>query len=144
MKLKIVIDKTRDEEIVIFAHKHTKLIDDIENLVKNTSSEIIGYSEGEAKIISPSQTVCFTVENNKLYAITEKEKLQIKMRLYQLEDMLDSGFVKINQSCIANVKEIKKFDTSISGTLKIVFKNGYCDYVSRRNIKSIKERLGIK
>lgn len=144
MKLKILIDENREEEILIFAHERTKLIDDIENLVKNNMSDIIGYSEGEARIISPSQAVCFTVENNKVYALTEKEKLQVKMRLYQLEEILGSGFIKINQSCLANISEIRKFDTSVSGTLRVIFKNGYVDYVSRRNIKTIKKRLGIK
>lgn len=144
MKLKITIDKTRDEEILVFAHERTKLIDDIEKLVNNDIKEIVGYSAGEIRILNPSQIVCFTVENNKVYAITDKEELYIKMRLYQIEEMLGEGFVKINQSCIANVNKIKKFDFSISGTLKVVFKNGYCDYVSRRNIKAVKERLGVK
>lgn len=144
MKLKTIIDKTREEEILIYAHERTKLIDDIESFVNNRINELIGYSEGEARMLSPSQISCFTVENNKVYAITDKEKLQIKMRLYQLEEILDVGFIKINQSCIANINEIKRFDTSISGTLKVIFKNGYSDYVSRRNIKAVKERLGVK
>lgn len=144
MKLKITIDRNREEQILVFAHERTKLIDDIESIVNNSLKELVGYSKGEAQIISPSQVSCFSVENNKVYAITDKEKVQIKMRLYQLEEMLDGSFIKINQSCIANINEIKRFDSSISGTLKVVFKNGFSDYVSRRNIKSVKERLGVK
>lgn len=144
MKLKITIDRNREEEILLFAHERTKLVDDIESLVKNFSKEIIGYTETQAHILHFSNITCFTVENNKVYAIVDKEKLQVKMRLYQLEEMLSDSFVKINQSCIANINEIKRFDSSISGTLKVVFKNGYGDYVSRRNIRAIKERLGVK
>ena len=144
MKLKITIDKMHDEEILVFAHERTKLVDDIESLVNNCTKEIVGYSAGEAQILHLSQISCFTVENNKVYAIVDKEKLNVKLRLYQLEEILDSTFIKINQSCIANVNEIKRFDFSVSGTLKVIFKNGYCDYVSRRNIKSVKERLGVK
>ncbi len=144
MKLRITIDKTREEEIHIYAHERTRLIDDIESLINDYKKEIIGYTDGGAYKLSPAQITCFVVENNKVYAIRGKEKLQIKVRLYQLEEMLSGGFVKINQSCIANINEIKKFDTSISGTLKVIFKNGYSDYVSRRNIKTVKERLGVK
>lgn len=144
MKLKIIIDRNREEEIFVFAHERTNLIDEIECLVNDYQKEIIGYTCGGVHKLIPSQITCFVVENNKVYAISEKEKLQIKMRLYQLEEMLGDGFIKINQSCIANINEIKKFDTSISGTLKVVFKNGYSDYVSRRNIKTVKERLGVK
>jgi DNA-binding LytR/AlgR family response regulator len=47
-------------------------------------------------------------------------------------------------SCIANLSKIKKFNASFSGSLSVVFKNGYTDYVSRRSVKFIKERLGLK
>lgn len=144
MKLKITIDKNRDEEILVFAHERTKLIDDIESLVENFGKEIIGYKDGEIQKLAFSRISCFIIENNKVYAMTGKEKLRIKLRLYRLEEMLDGCFIKINQSCIANINEIHKFDSSISGTLKVVFKNGYSDYVSRRNIKAVKERLGVK
>ena len=86
---------------------------------------------------------CFSVEDNRVYAVTEKEKLQLKIRLYQVEEMADKGFVKINQSCVANIRHIKRFDASVSGTLRVVFKNGYTDYVSRRQLKTVKERLGL-
>ena len=59
--------------------------------------------------------------------------------------MLDgSDFVKLNQSCIVNIKKIECFDASLGGALKVTLKNGYRDYVSRRQLKAVKERLGLK
>lgn len=144
MKLKIIIDRSRDEEILIVSHERTKLIEDIELLVENSVKEIAGYTEGEIRKLVLAQVCCFIIENNKVYAMSGKDKFLIKLRFYQLEEMLDSRFIKINQSCIANINEIRKFDTSITGTLKVIFKNGYSDYVSRRNIRTVKERLGVK
>ena len=92
---------------------------------------------------SMNSSVLAMVEDGKVYALTESEKYRLKQRLYLLEEMLDVSFVKINKSCIANIRKIKKFDASFSGTLTVVFKNGYRDYVSRRNLKSVKERLGV-
>ena len=57
--------------------------------------------------------------------------------------MLDLNFVRINQSCIANINQIKKFSASFNGFLQVHFKNGYIDYVSRRELKNVKERVGI-
>ena len=51
----------------------------------------------------------FTVENNKVYAITGEEKLQVKLRLYQIEEMLDANFVKINTSNITEPAELIGF-----------------------------------
>lgn len=144
MKCIININENNNEEVHIFARKRTKLVDEIESLVENGTKELTGYSGGENYIISLGEIYCFTVENNKTYALTCDNKLWIKHRLYQIENMLDNRFIKINQSCIVNINCISKFDATISGTLNVTLKNGYVDYVSRRNVKSVKERLGVK
>ena len=53
------------------------------------------------------------------------------------------SFIKLNQSCIANKNKIKKFESTIGGALKVIFKNGYIDYISRRELKNVKERMGL-
>ena len=143
MKCTLIITDEHQEEVVIYARERTKLTDDIEALVIGSVPELIGYKENQTVKISSDSVYCFTVEDNKVYALTDSEKLQIKLRLYQLEEILSDTFVKINQSCIANIRKIERFDTSISGTLVINFKNGYKDYVSRRQMKAVKERFGL-
>ena len=143
MKCRTVIDKDREEEVVIYVHEKNSLSYEIEELVLGKSLELFGYRDKNIVKLSPSDVFCFTVENNKVYALCEKEKYQIKQRLYLLEEILDKDFVKINQSCIANIRKISKFDTSITGTLMVSFKNGHRDYVSRRQMKKVKERIGF-
>lgn len=143
MKCKIFINKEHEEEVVIYAHEKTKLVQTIEQLVSDEIFELIGFAENEIVKLTPTEVFCFVVEKNKIYALTEKEKLQIKCRLYQLEERLSENFIKINQSCIANIRKIEKFDVSFSGSLVVKFKNGYIDFVSRRNLKNVKERLGF-
>ncbi|MBP3441817.1 MAG: LytTR family transcriptional regulator [Clostridia bacterium] len=142
MKFSFFIDKNREEEVIVYTHEENELLKEIESLVIKNSA-IWGYTDEERVIIHPSDTECFTVENNKVYAQTSQGKFRIKERLYQLENKLPDSFIKINKSCIANKNKIQKFDVSLSGTLTVVFKSGYRDYVSRRNIRNIKERFGI-
>ena len=144
MKCIININENCNEEVHIFARKRTRLVDEIVNLAESGSKELTGYSESEAYILSLSEIYCFAVENNKTYALTADKKLWIKLRLYQLEEMSDERFIKINQSCIVNINHIMKFDVAFSGMLNVKLKNGYTDYVSRRNVKAVKERLGVK
>ena len=143
MKLKIFIDKDHEEEVIVYSRKRTELVSAIEKLINQNDISLTGFSETEAVPLSAEEVFCFITENGKVYAITEKEKLLIRQRLYQLEENLSEDFLKINQSCLANVKKIARFDTSISGNLIVRFKNGYTDYVSRRNLRNIKERFGI-
>ena len=143
MKLQIVIDHNHDEEILIYAHEKTSLICEIEELVKNNSVDLIGYTENETVKLNLNDVYCFFTEDNKVYALTENEKYRLKSRLYQLEEKLNNNFVKINQSCIANIKKIDRFKATVGGSLTVIFKNGHIDYVSRRNLKNVKERLGL-
>lgn len=143
MKCTITVDKSREEEVLIYAHEITPLVSEIEELVLTKSLELIGYKDKSIIKLLPIDIFCFMVENNKIYAHTSNEKIQIKQRLYELEAILDNDFVKINQSCIVNAKKIKRFDASFAGALMVTLKNGYKDYVSRRQLKAVKERIGI-
>ena len=64
--------------------------------------------------------------------------------MYELYELFSDRFIYINQGCLANIKYIDSFDASFSGSLIVIFKSGHKDYVSRRQVKNIKERLGIK
>ena len=143
MKCTLIFDETRDEEVIIYAKKPSEIIDEIVSLVEGSNQTLNGYLRGEIVKIDAKDVYYFTVEDNKLYAFDASEKYLLKTRLYALETILDKKFVKINKSSIANITKIKKFDASIYGTLKVVFKNGHTDYVSRRNVKAVKERLGL-
>lgn len=145
MNFRLFIDKNREEEVVVYAHERSELTDAIEKLTLGTeAAELIGYTGKEAVRLSPDDVFCFTLENGRLYAVTEKERLQLRQRLYQIEEVLPRSFVKINQSCIANINKIERFDASISGTMTVIFKNSHRDFVSRRSLKHVKERLGLK
>ena len=83
-------------------------------------------------------------ECNKVYALLDNKKYQVKSRLYQIEEKLTDKYIKINQSCIVNIDHIVKFKTMYNGFLQIVLKNNHVEYVSRSNLKLVKERFGIR
>lgn len=143
MKCEIIIDKNCEEKIVIYAREKSDLIDKIKLVLGENTNEIFGFKNDEIVKLEYEDIFYITVVDGKVTAVCEKERYILKERLYAVEEKLPKCFVKINQSCIANIRKTKKFDTSISGTLKIQFKNGDVDYVSRRQLKYVKERLGI-
>ena len=143
MRFRIFIDKEHEEEVLIYAHEKTPLVDKIEKLISDDTFELIGYKDREAVRLCINDVFCFVAEDNKVFAMTESEKFSLRFRLYQIEDNLSDNFIRLNQSCIANINMIDRFDASISGTLVVLFKNGYRDFVSRRQMKNIKERFGL-
>ena len=144
MKYKTYIDPKRDEEIIIYAHEYSDTVRKLEQIASEASNELIGFEDKNTfRIIAPSDVDCFIVEGNKVYALVGELRLALKQRLYAIDEMLDEGFVKINQSCIANIKKIDRFEMSFAGSLSVIFKNGHKDYVSRRQLKNVKERIGF-
>ena len=147
MKYKFVIDEN-DESCIIHAPKKTELITKIEELIHNDSAlidgiNIYGYLDKDIVPIRITDIYNITIEDEKTIIYVNDRKYQIKSRLYQLEQILPSNFVQINKSCIVNLSYIKRFNSSWSGMLMVEMKNGYIDYVSRRQIKNVKKRVGL-
>ncbi len=143
MKLTFRIGTAHPEEVIVYADQRNEMTQAIEKLFASAKTPLYGYGNETVIALDLSEVQCFSVENDRLFAHTQTQKLRLKQRLYQIEAALDGRFVKINQSCIINVEKIDHFDTSLSGTLSVILHNGYKDYVSRRNLKTVKERLGL-
>lgn len=143
MKCTILIDQTHAEEVFVYSHQKSAFTNAIKELCESNALEFVGYREKEAVRLDLTAVYCFVVEDNKVYALYESQKLQMKCRLYELQEQLPHYFVKINQSCIANFRKIERFNAAVSGSLNVTFKNGYTDYISRRQLKTVKERLGL-
>lgn len=147
MKYKFIVDEN-DESCIIHAPKKTDMILKIEDLINNDLSleakNIYGYLEKDIVPIKVSTIYNICVEDDKTIAYINNLKYQIKYRLYQVEEILPNNFVQINKSCIINISYIERFNSSWNGMLMVEMKNGYVDCVSRRQIKNVKRRIGLK
>ena len=145
MKLKVIIDKEKEEEVVVTAHQRTALIDEIEALISKHTDRIPGYTEDDIKMLSVSEIECVTVLDGNTYAIDSKNRrYRLKHRLYELEAVLPSSFIRINKSTLANEARLDRFAVTIAGSVDAVFKCGYTEYVSRRCFAQIKRRFETK
>ena len=133
LKCEIITGTSHEEGVFIYARENDADAEKIRAFVESLSEcRLMGYTEWEARVLLPGEVYCFIVEDSKVYALTDSARYQIKDRLYKIEEMLEGGdFIKINQSCIVNVKAIESFDASIGGALMVRLKNGYRDYISR-------------
>ena len=131
------------EEIVAYSKTKSDLILLIEQLCRQDEIELIGYKNDEIYPLSINDVECFYTQNDRVYARTSDDSYLIKKRLYELDKIFSGMFVYINQGCLADLNKIHHFEASLTGSLMVIFKSGYKDYVSRRQIKVVKERMGI-
>lgn len=116
----------------------------IESLILqyNGKDKIIGHLNEELYSLPLEAIECITSINGKIYAIdTNNQQYLINYRLYEIEKMLPNYFVRINKSSIANQNYFKKFKLSFNGSVDIIFKSGYQDYISRRCFKELRRRI---
>lgn len=143
MKYTLIIDELKEESIVVTAHKKNKLIFEIENLIKNDSFKLIGYKDEKSFPLNILDVYAFYTYDGKVYAKTKSEDYLVRERIYKIEEYTQELFVKINQGCLVNVKMILRFDSNIGGSIKVTLKNNFSDYISRRELKNVKRRIGL-
>lgn len=147
MKFNLIVDKTKDEEVVATVHSRSALTDEIEALIlKYTGADRIpGYREDDMKMLAFPEIECVTVLDGKTYAIDSRNRhYRLKQRLYELESILPSSFIRINKSTLANENRLERFAVTYAGSVDAVFKCGYTEYVSRRCFAQIKRRFESK
>ena len=139
MKFKLIIDQNQEEGIVATVKQRNALVDYIQVLVEENNNEIIGYLDNQIVKLDVALIECVFIQDTKAYvSYGDKKVYQIKKRLNELENTLPPTFIRINKSAIANSRQIKKYITTITGSVNIEFKSGYIDYVSRRCFAKIK------
>ena len=143
MKYQLIIDESEEESIVITAPKKSNLILEIEKLIKSSQLKLTGYKDNLIYLLELTDIYCFYTLDGKVYAKTKNDDFMIRERIYQLEDYTKDLFIKINQGCLINVKKILKFESNLGGSIKVILKNNYSDYISRRELKNVKRRLGL-
>ncbi|WP_020062943.1 LytTR family DNA-binding domain-containing protein [Bacillus sp. 123MFChir2] len=146
MKVHIDLDPAHEElEIVI---RTKEMTEDVQHILKilegGTIKQIVGIAGQQFYLLEFKEIYWFYSEDRKVFAQTTKGNLEVKHRLYELETSLQrEGFVRFSKSTIANIKHVKSFEMSFSGSMCAHFSNGMKEYVSRKYVPLIKEFLNI-
>lgn len=146
MKLEIKLDPACTEPLVtVQTDKMTQEVEGIvRRLTQQTPKLLTGSRGGVLEILEPEMVYRIYASGGKVSAVTEKGEYVLRQRLYELEECLDgSCFVRISNAEIINLKKVRGFDLSITGTIRVTLTDGSATYVSRRYVGKIKQVLGV-
>jgi DNA-binding LytR/AlgR family response regulator len=146
MKVEIKIDRQCEETTVIIMAK--EISDEVNELAKMLSNPnvqlIVGFKDGNAVVIGIEKIVRVYASNQKVYIACDDGEYLSRLRLYEFEERLPrNAFVRTSNSEIVNLKKVKDFDLSFSGSICVRFIDGSTTYVSRRYVAKIKTILGM-
>lgn len=146
MQVEIKIDSSCAEpKIVIFTASITEEVNFLmQKLTENNSQIISGSRDGKVEVLAQEDLFKIYTANGKVFAVTNNGEYNLRLRLYEAAERLNpSQFVRISNSEIINLKKVKNFDLSFSGTIYVELANGTATYVSRRYVSKIKKILGM-
>ena len=93
MKFTLIIDNTAEEEIIIKGKSYKPVFDRIKELIEEENNQqLIGYKDEEIVVLNLFDVSCFICESNKVYALVNNEKYQVKLRLYQIEEKITDKY----------------------------------------------------
>jgi len=139
-------DHGEDIEVIINTSKITKELEDLINLINETSkgeiNTILGKDDNKISVINVDEIMYIYSENQCNFCKTEKGTFKISERLYDLESKLPRDkFIRISNSAIINIKYVDCFDVGIVGTILVKFIDKSTEYVSRRRVKDVMKFL---
>lgn len=144
MKINVEIDEAMERmEVLIRAKEWNEEVTLLmERLQEKRPSYFSGMNDDTRHIFKPEEILYLYTENKTVMARTEDGRYRMKERLYELEKELAADhFVRLSKSAIANLDALQKFEASFNGTLCVYFKNGEKEYVSRKYVSQIRNKL---
>jgi len=100
---------------------------------------------GAPVTLPEGRIISLSADNKKLKIVADDGIYWLKMPLQDAEKALNpSLFLRVSRYEIVNLSKVKRFDFTVSGTLRVELENGTETWASRRSIPAIKERLQKK
>ncbi len=144
--MKVTINKTDSYENESAVINAVELTDDIKNAV-----EILRNNGVSIPVISGTDTIMLKISliyyiesvDKRTYIYTKDECFESRSRLYELEEMLGSSFLRCSKAMIVNIKKIRSVRAEMNARLNAELLNGERLIISRGYVRDLKKKLGV-
>ena len=153
MKVNLFVSKDLEEPYAeIYTDALTDNIQKAMVLLENETEDEEGMSDNSILAVKKGQDIVLLdfedifmirVEEKQTKVYTEDKDYLVKKPLYQIEENLDSNFVRVSKTTIVNLRKIKRVAPSLRGMMFIELKNGLKDNISRKYLSDFKEALDL-
>ena len=143
MKINCHVDPNlKEDHGELWIRKMTPEINDFLQLLSNDEALWCHY---RSQLIPVKYQEIYSLEtaNRGISVFTDTKELFYNDRLSNLKNNLPNNFIEASQSATFNFNYIDHLELLDNGLIDVVLTNNLCIQISRRNIKNLKERLGI-
>ena len=145
MKVEIkVLPEAKEPYAVIYASEITPEIRRAAALLEKEIPDVIPVKENDSIIVlRPDEIYMVRVENEKTVVYTKTKRHDSGKRLYEFEEILGKGFIRISRGTLVNLHYLERVEPAFGDMMLLVMKNGCKDYISRKYLPAFKNYLGL-
>ncbi|AIO18218.1 LytTr DNA-binding domain protein [Candidatus Izimaplasma bacterium HR1] len=134
-----------DKLNIVFNHAEiTKVSNLLDLIVQGEELFITGNNEFGQKRIECRNFYYFIVEEDDVYGVLGQSKLIIRMKLYEIEEILNpKDFIRSSKYCLVNIGKIDYIKAALNSKLDLLMKNGEHLEVNRSYLKEFKKALKV-
>ena len=143
MELKLKRIPIEEPEVLeIRCHKVTDDVQEIISFVKSRQGRLSAQKDGQSIEIPVIDIFYAESVDNRVFIYTSKESYEIRLKLYELEEMLKTkSFLRVQKSMLINLMKIKSVKPTLSGRYTALLKNGEEIVISRKYVADLKTAL---
>lgn len=134
-----------EPKVIILTDAVTEEVNAIIQMLSDSEPKLIaGFREDTVTVLDENDILRIYAANGKVFAVLPSGEYMLRLRLYEAEERLKQHhFIRISNSEIINLKKVRSFDLSFTGTVCVVLIDGSKTYASRRYVTRLKGVLGI-
>lgn len=142
MKIQIDIDPTvTDLEVTLKCAQIDETVAAVQKALTAISADTgkMAFRQGETEyFFSVKKVLFFETDEGKIRAHTATDEFTVDYKLYELEELLPSYFMRVSKSTILNVRQVYGITRNLTASSKVEFQNSHkIVYVSRNYYKAL-------
>ncbi len=137
------IGPAEEENAVISVAEMTDSIRNAVDLLENQCRTIPVVSDGKTMMCRTDQIYYIESVDKRSFVYTKAGCYETRHRLYELEELLDTRFLRCAKAMIINIRKIRAVKSELNGRMRAELLNGEQIIISRGYVKELKERLGV-
>lgn len=143
MQLKISRIPTEEPEVLeIRCHRISDDVQEIISFVKSRQGQLSAVRDGQSVEVPLIDIFYAESVDNRVFIYTAKESYEVRLKLYELEEMMKGrSFLRVQKSMLLNLMKVKSIKPALSGRYSAILKNGEEVVISRKYVANLKQTL---
>lgn len=139
-----LITEDKEEHAELYLHERNRRKEEIKAYLENDglSNPVLTVTkEGRNVYLSGQEILFVEADKNKRLVCTQEGTFHSQLKLYELEHMLPTCFVRISKSVILNTDKVRVYRPLANGLMAAELAGGQVVYISRMYLKELLQRI---